>query len=147
MKAVSIDQVSGQPREIQVAGKTFRMSQITVGILAQVETWARALPYKRLKEKLAELPDAPKEIKVGWYEQADKDSASKEFVQRELESINGVMLMIRKCFEVNHPDLSDEMFELIIGQVGLDVLQGFMEADNSLPIDEMEPAGGDSKKE
>jgi len=133
MKAIGIDTMAGQPRIIEVAGKQYKMGQITVGILAQVETWARSLPYSRLRKKLAELPDAPKEIKAGWYKQADEDAASKEFVQRELESMNGVLLMLRKCFEACHPDLSDGEFDLILGTVGLSALQGFMEQDNSIP--------------
>ena len=141
MKAITIDKVAGVPREIEVAGSTFKMSQITVNILTEVETWARSLPYKRLKEKLAELPDAPKEVKARWYEQADKEAQSKEYVQRELESMNGVLFMLRKCFKVHHPDMSEDTFTLILNAIGLDVLQGFLEDDNSISgVDDVESA-------
>lgn len=146
MNQISVDKVAGVPREVEVGGKVWKMSQITVGILAQVETWARALPYKRLKEKLELLNDAPKEIKADWYKQADEESKSKEYLQRELESMNGIVYMVRKCFEACHPDLSDDAFENIVSSVGIDVLNGFMERDNSIDgIDGGEAAEG--KKE
>jgi len=133
MKAVTIDKVAGQPREFEVAGQTFKMSQITVGILAQVETWARTLPYVRLKEKLAMLSDAPKDQKAEWYKQADKEALDASLLQRELSSMNGVLFMVRKCFEACQPDLTDEVFQLITNSVGMDVLEDFMDKDNTIP--------------
>jgi hypothetical protein len=148
MKAVSGNKAGGSAREVKVSGRTYRMSQVTVGTLADVENWAREQPYIRLKKKLADFADAPEGVVSEWYKKADEDSQSKEYVQRELESINGVRLIIRKCFEVYHPDLSDDLFTMIENEIGLASLQEFLDRDNKLPgyDDKREGAGNSTEK-
>lgn len=141
---VPLSKISGSPREIEVAGKTYKMGQITLDILVQVEAWARDLPYDRVKKNLEKFPEASEDQKQKWFDKADELSMCKDAMQREIESTAGVMFMVRKCFEVHHPDMSDEIFAMVINTVGLSALQGFMDSDNN--IDSVTESSGEDEK-
>lgn len=148
MKTVPLSKIAGVSREFNVDGVAYKLSPVTVNVLALIERWAREQPFERLKAKLETLGSViPESVVEKWCDEATKKSEDAKFLQTEINSIAGAKQILWHCFRANHHDLTEETFENIIDSVGLDILRDFLEKDNSIDgIDNVEPENRDEKK-
>lgn len=133
MKTIPVHKVVGVSRQFEVAGKIYKMSPVTVTIIGLMDQWAREQPFDRLRMKLDKVGDMlPENIIERWCDDATKESEDADAVQREIQNISGVKKILWHCFVANHPEMSKQDFETIIESVGLEVLQDFLEKDNTI---------------
>jgi len=97
-------QLSREPVEIELGGKTWKMSPPTVGDLVAFESYIR-------NKKLKDFLDSSKNAGLSSEDRSNIISNILNTVETEeqgsqLTSLGGVTFLLWKCLERNHPELS-----------------------------------------
>ena len=115
-------------KEVNANGKIYRLSPMGVGELAELEAWARALPYDRLADKLKRVGDyLNDEERKAMIAVADKESSDHEAISNAMGSMAGIKRSLFLCFRVNHHDMTEEDLDVILDAVPVTTLRDQME--------------------
>lgn len=130
-----IRRMAATPHPIKHNGETYFLSPFGVKELAEFEDWASRRPFEKLRDKLRILEKLKlkSDPAASLIEAAEKASTDPLARASEMNSVAGAKMALFICFKKKHPDMTDELFEEILEENGLDTLQQIMDGQNSIP--------------
>ena len=116
--------MAATPIEITVAGKVYKLAPLTLSQYAHIEKWAKAAPFRELRDQLEALGDtATPEIKGKLLEQAQAAAKSPATVAGAMNSLAGLQLAFTLCLKTGQPGISDAEIDSILSLQGLQALE------------------------
>jgi len=105
VEAVPLDSVLGLAMEVQVAGQTYKLAPLTLGQFAELEGWARRLPFAELSGQLEAITDRKlrERMEPDLRRAAIEAARDPERIGAALSSLGAVRLMFGMMLRRHHP--------------------------------------------
>jgi hypothetical protein len=95
------------PLDVEVGGKRYRFSPLSIRQNAALRVWARSVPFERFREQIKLLGDVTKEERAQLFARACADSEDEKKIAAIVDGQEGIAKAFELMLRANHPDLTD----------------------------------------
>lgn len=105
MESTPLDAVLGLAMEVTIAGQSYKLAPLTLGQFAELEAWARRLPFAELSGQLEAITDRKLRERMEPQLRAAAIAAAndRERIAESMNSLGAVRLMFGMMLRKHHP--------------------------------------------